>query len=120
MPQSAYVFPLALPILSHVVYSPVPSLHVPSVNRQPVSSTGYILSAMLYHSFVRLVPEWTPFHVCVSPLYADDFHVLSPWLPRICCVYHPWVRVRVRVGVRVGARVRVRVGVRVRVRVNQG
>jgi hypothetical protein len=66
---------------------------------------------MLCHSFVLLVPEQLPILVYVTPLDADDFHVLYPWLPRTCCVCHTWVRVRVRV--RVGVRARVRVGVRV-------
>ncbi len=67
---------------------------------------------MLSHSFVLLVPAQLPILDYVTPLYADDFHVLCPWLPRTCCMCHTWVRVRVWV------MVRDRVWVKVRVRLN--
>ncbi len=82
MQQSPYMFPLALPILSHVVYYLIPTVHLLSVNPRPFSSTRYILSAMLYHSSIRLVPEWSPMPVCVSRQDEADFHVLSPSRPR--------------------------------------
>ena len=104
MPLSPYVLPLALPILQHVSCSPVPSLQLPSVNPLPFSLIGYMFSAMLCHPFVLLVPERFPIPLCVSPLYAADFHVLGPRPPRTWCVCHTSVRVRVRF------RVRVRVG----------
>ena len=82
MLQSPYIFPLAHPILSHVVYSLIPTVHLLSVNPQPFSSTRYILSAMFVHSSIRLVPEWSPMPVCVTRRHEADFHVLSPSRPR--------------------------------------